>query len=176
MKTTLAAAFLVAVYLLPSCKTSVPSTSTSTMKATSTPTATTKPKSVDPNAPILEFEKTPCMGSCPVYKALVYKDGYVKFDGTYNVRAIGPNEFRFPKDTLDQLVNYIREVNLFQYDSTYITGATDLPSTVITFRDQGKEKRIKTEGEGPSEMERLLFKTDQLIQRFARSASPRVGK
>jgi hypothetical protein len=158
------------------CKTAVPAASTSNRQATTTANTSAKPKPVDPNAPILEFEKTPCFGSCPVYKAQVFKDGYVKFDGTYNVKAIGPNEFRFPKDTLNNLLTYFREVNLFQYDTTYMSGATDLPSTVITFRDQGKEKRIKTEGEGPADMERLLFKTDQLIQRFARSASPRVGK
>ena len=78
------------------------------------------------------LERHACYGTCPVYRAVLYRDGLAVYHGKAHVQRTGiwrgivsPMDF----ERLAFLAEYIRFAVL---DSTYSEQVTDLPGTWIT--------------------------------------------
>lgn len=89
---------------------------------------------------IISLERTPCYGSCPIYKMSIYSDGTAVYYGERFVNNIGSYSFRVSKETIDYILNRAIEINFFQLENQYTENISDLPKT-ITYIKNGKEKK-----------------------------------
>lgn len=125
---------------------------------------------------VIDFRRTPCFGTCPIYRAQVWADGKVTFKGERFTEKVGMYSATIPAEEVSQLLSEAAQINFFAMDTLYVTGATDFPSQVLTLRDKGKTHTVRTEGEGPKEVELLMQKVDQAIMHAVRTNGKAANK
>lgn len=164
-------ACLLLTYVLNSCSTARPAAPTATASASnSTPAVAVAPLAADQQTaePVLLFEKTPCFGPCPVYKATIYADGRVQYQGEQNVPLVGKHTLRLPADTVTYIRREAERMNFGSLRGSYSQNATDLPSTYLTVRQpDGSLKEVRVEGGAPAELEKLLAYIHRQIKQVA---------
>ncbi|WP_201987096.1 DUF6438 domain-containing protein [Hymenobacter rubidus] len=100
--------------------------------------------------PVLTFERTPCFGTCPGYAMKVYADGRVEYNGSRAVPMMGQRELKMPLATLTNILRQAQEAHFDQFENKYLSGAKDLPSTIIAIRQpSGEMKTVVVEGRAP---------------------------
>lgn len=110
----------------------------------------------------IEIVKTPCFGSCPVYNFSILGNGQATYNGRRFVELEGQHSRLFPADTTNFIFDTFIEANLFQYENEYSENVTDLPTTYLTFRHEGKTKKIKLYYGYPEELKTLADKLQEL--------------
>ncbi|TYZ06015.1 hypothetical protein FY528_19830 [Hymenobacter lutimineralis] len=156
--------------LLNSCSTARPDATTANATSNATPAVVTAQlTAVQQTAePVLLFEKTPCFGPCPVYKATIYADGRVQYEGEQNVPLIGKHALRLPADTVTYIRRQAESMGFGSLRSAYSQNVTDLPSTYLTLRQpDGSLKEVRVEGGAPAELEKLLAYIHRHIKQIA---------
>jgi hypothetical protein len=91
---------------------------------------------------IFSYEKTACMGSCPVYKFTLYSGGYVEFEGIKHIKPIGMFSLNLSEPNHKKIIQLIESSNLSQYEPSYTGNVTDLPTTKIRFTTEGTDRAI----------------------------------
>jgi len=89
---------------------------------------------------IISLERTPCYGTCPIYKIKIFSDGSAFYHGERFVEKIGNYEFSVSKETLNYILKKADEIGFFELEDKYTANITDLPKT-ITFIKNGKHKK-----------------------------------
>jgi len=89
---------------------------------------------------IISLERTPCYGTCPIYKIKIFSDGSAFYHGERFVEKIGNYEFSVSKETLNYILKKADEIGFFELEDKYTANITDLPKT-ITFIKNGKNKK-----------------------------------
>ena len=91
---------------------------------------------------IISLQRTPCYGTCPIYKMEIFSDGSAFYHGERFVDRIGDYEFRVSQETINYILKKADEIGFFELEDKYTANVSDLPRT-ITFIKNGKdEKRI----------------------------------
>lgn len=104
--------------------------------------------------PVLTFERTVCMGMCPAYKAEVYADGKVEYNGGLHVPVLGKKTFELPTGLVIDMLDRAQNVGFSQLKEQYSMGITDVPSTIIAVRQpDGQLKTVQIEGTPPTELQ-----------------------
>ncbi|HUR21355.1 MAG TPA: DUF6438 domain-containing protein [Vicinamibacterales bacterium] len=65
------------------------------------------------------FERTPCYGTCPVYKVNVSGNGDVKFEGIRNVDSVGTFTGHIDADKVSKLARAFEDAKYFSLQSNY---------------------------------------------------------
>lgn len=130
-------------------------------------------RSAADNELLFRFEKTPCLGQCPVYEAEVYRSGKGRFNGKYHVEPEGQYAFWLPKAVLEHIEREAGQLNFFSLQDQYLSQATDFPSTFLTLYSKGKSKTVQVEGEAP---EALLNLNQYIHQQIMDAVSPTKDK
>lgn len=86
----------------------------------------------------IEFARTPCYGTCPVFDVEIRHDGTVKWNGHMHVACPGKEEFKISKNKIKKLEGLLEEFDYRSY--TYPKPdvfATDHPSCItrVEFSD-----------------------------------------
>jgi len=89
---------------------------------------------------IISLERTPCYGTCPIYKIKIFSDGSAFYHGERFVEKIGNYEFSVSKETLNYILKKADEIGFFELEDKYTANITDLPKTT-TFIKNGKHKK-----------------------------------
>lgn len=130
---------------------------------------TAKPKSNNqtdnkPRELLLLFQKTPCYGSCPAYNASFYSDGSIRYEGFRHVPVQDTLWLQLSKEQLSLVKESLESIDYPSLESTYNSPYTDLPSTYLTFYQEGKEmKCIKHQQNGPEKLRKLIENLDELV-------------
>lgn len=79
----------------------------------------------------IEFARTPCYGTCPVFKVEVNYDGSVKWNGQMYVYALGEEEFKISNKKIARIEALLKEFDFrsFTYPEPD-SYATDHPSCI----------------------------------------------
>lgn len=89
-----------------------------------------------------QLDRTPCFGSCPVFKVVVKGNG----DAVYTGRRFAPREGIFTgKLTAAQMAELRKmadEAGFFGMEDRYDGQVTDLPSTIIRMSSGGRTKKV----------------------------------
>lgn len=88
----------------------------------------------DGAALLLAMERTPCEGTCPVYRVRVWTDGRVAYHGDWNVAVQGPREARLGAVELARLRVLLARLRLGALDVEAYRcphGHIDLPGVVL---------------------------------------------
>ena len=119
------------------------------------------------NEIVFSMTKTKCYGKCPAYTIEIYSNGRVIYNGLANVEKIGKFEKNINQTELSNLQKTFLDSKFFDFEDEYVSNATDLPTTYILFRNNGKEKKIKDYHKAPKELKNL----ERLLEDIANSTT-----
>jgi hypothetical protein len=113
------------------------------------------------------IERTPCLGECPVYTAIIRADATFRFLGEANVPKQGEYVGTVSESGLTSLFQFIRDSGYFSLEDEYRLDVSDQPAVLTYVVMNGKKKIIHNEGgAGPSK----LWAIEQLIDLLLRNA------
>ena len=99
---------------------------------------------------VVTLERTPCFGTCPVYRVTASANGAVRFEGKSHVPHPGSAVGQVPKARLDSLLAELKAADYFGFEEQYVPGspacgnaATDLPTVTTSVTLDGRTKRIE---------------------------------
>ena len=99
---------------------------------------------------VVSLERTPCFGSCPVYRISASPSGLVTFEGKANVLRIGADTGRISAQHVDALLLELHRAGYFTFADRYALSeptcghyATDSPTAISSATFRGRTKRIE---------------------------------
>jgi hypothetical protein len=127
----------------------------------------TKTAPVNDNSKVeIIYQRTPCFGKCPTYTLTI--KGVTKtatFKGDQNTEKIGTFTKSITDEELTQLVNAFEKVHFNSLADAYLGEITDFPTTITTYSNKGKTKKVQDRSNGPSELHEL----EKVLSDFADS-------
>jgi Domain of unknown function (DUF6438) len=112
--------------------------------------------------PIITFEKTTCLGTCPAFMFKAYPDGKVTYMGKGFVELKGEYEAKVSLEILASLKNILDEAKFFEFANVYAASIKDLPTTYIYY-DDGQQNAKVTDYYGAPESLKKLEKDIEVI-------------
>ena len=115
--------------------------------------------------PIISLRTTAGYGKNPVYEITIRGDGQVRYMGRRNVKKIGAFKLELSVQEIDDLVTAFKIAGFENLNDEYSARITDLPTTFISFKYNGKFKQIKDYYGAPAVLKDLEHKITSLIDR-----------
>ena len=100
----------------------------------------------DYSGAIITLERTPCFGSCPIYKLTIYGDGRVEYVGTQFVAVAGPRSDTLTAGQVRELFGAFELAGYFKLADEYMAPVTDLPTTITSLTLGGQSKTVSNYG------------------------------
>lgn len=120
---------------------------------------------------VARIQRTACFGRCPIYTASIYQSGLVLYQGEKWVEKEGMFQAKMTELEIKSLLEKAKSVGFFEmneaYDSPYVT---DLPSTIITLRNDDIIKIVANRYEGPEALRTFEMFFDELLNGLTYSA------
>lgn len=133
----------------------------------------------DPAAPasaadtsVVTLERTPCFGTCPVYRVAISRSGAVRFAGKNHVTQQGEARAEIPAARVDSLLHELEAGGYFGFADAYVMDspacgqyATDSPTVITTATAGGRSKTIRHDygcNAAPQELGRLERLIDEV--------------
>ena len=98
----------------------------------------------------ITLERTPCYGTCPVYRLSITGNGAVSFEGRQHVQRPGVATGHISEEQVQALVSAFEEADFFALADRYEYGeptcsryVTDHPSAVTTYTIGGRSKTVR---------------------------------
>lgn len=114
----------------------------------------------------LSIEKTPCFGTCGTYLLKISADGILKLDAKRFLDIEGDYSSVLNADSTLSLINQVESLKWTQYAQDYLTGYSDLPSTILCYsKTAGDTTWLRYEGDKAPEEVMRLGKKLELIQK-----------
>ena len=127
----------------------------------------TKPDAEPARAVTITMERTPCFGSCPVYRLELDSSGKVVYEGRGFVKERGRREATIPAADVQALAKEIEAAGFFALRDNYPPDATDNASVITTVTIDGKSKRIEhdlSSSTAPAALEGLYRRIDDVAR------------
>lgn len=109
----------------------------------------------------VSLERTSCFGECPIYSVSIDADGTVVYDGERFVRVEGRRTDRIPVSRVAALLETAGRIGFFDLKGKYSAMVTDLPTTFVTIRANGRSKRIEDYVGAPDGLHQLERDIDE---------------
>jgi hypothetical protein len=113
---------------------------------------------------IFALELTPCYGTCPSYKVVIFENDSLSYEGMRHVAKEGIISKQLPKGTVNQLVEKFRSANFFKFQNQYTSNMSDFPTTYISFTDKGITKKIMDYYKAPESLRQLEMLISDLVK------------
>lgn len=91
---------------------------------------------------VVTVERGPCNGWCPYYRASIYSNGVIVYEGRAFVEAEGIRLTTIGYKDLEQIVAIIARVDFFNLPDSYGHDSLDIPIDKITVTRLGRTKTI----------------------------------
>lgn len=114
------------------------------------------------NNPVITLERTVCFGKCPSYILTIFGDGKAIYKGRKFVDMIGASEKKLPLSAIDSLIAAFEKADFFNLQNEYTAGVTDLPTTIVSIKWNGKEKKVVDYYKAPASLRELEKKIDEI--------------
>lgn len=114
--------------------------------------------------PIFSLEMTPCYGTCPSYKVVVFENDSLTYEGMRHVVKEGKISRQLPRGTVNQLIKKFRQANFFKFQNQYTSNMSDFPTTYISFTDRGVTKKIMDYYKAPESLKQLEMLISDLVK------------
>lgn len=97
----------------------------------------------------ITLERTPCFGTCPVYRVSIAGDGAVLFEGRNHVDSAHATS-RLSADEVMALRRFFDDARFFELDDSYVSGEknctpyfTDAPTVITSIAIDGRSKGVR---------------------------------
>lgn len=115
--------------------------------------------SASPSQIYIRIQRTGCYGRCPIDKVELLPDGTVRYEGERFVPRLGVYTRQLSPDELKRAEQLLKEGQFDQYETVYDNpGISDLPSLILTYRLEGREKSITCRTGCPPELPKQIEK------------------
>jgi hypothetical protein len=138
-----------------------------------TPAPSGEPGAVAAEAPVVTLERTPCLGTCPVYQVAISRTGAVRFVGKQHVTRQGEATAEIPAARVDSLLRELEAGGYFEFADAYVMDspacgqyATDSPTVITSASAGGRTKTIRHDF-GCNAAPRELGRLERLIDEVA---------
>jgi len=100
----------------------------------------------------IQLRRTSCFGACPVYTVTIDARGEVTYVGEKFVRVVGRQTAHIDPSVVAKLLARAESIRFFELLDAYreihnpdgsVTTVTDLPTTIITIRANGRTKSVE---------------------------------
>jgi len=95
---------------------------------------------------VVTLERTMCFGTCPAYSLIIYGTGEGIYEGKFNVKVEGVQEFNLSQEQLKELVEAFEVAYYFSFRDYYAVGITDAETTKTSITFQGHSKTVSHYG------------------------------
>lgn len=113
----------------------------------------------------LSIEKTVCFGTCPVYVMEINGKGKMKLNAKRHLKISGHFTGKMDNADFGSVQSQTKEATWKSYDSEYLAGVSDVPSTILRFSYvKGDTTTVRFEGKKAPEELQILAKTLEGIQ------------
>ena len=92
---------------------------------------------------LVTMRRTSCFGTCPVYEVSIDAGGKVTYRGDQFVRVEGRMTANISRAEVAALAAQVDRIAFFSMKNHYDGAITDLPTTFVTVRRNGRTKRIE---------------------------------
>lgn len=108
-----------------------------------------KPEKTDNT--LIQLQRKPCSGDCPVFEVSITKDSLLIYKGVANTNVTGTDSLKLSADQYDKLSDIIKESQFDALNDRYTTsGTSDFPETTITFN--GKKVAVRLWKDAPDRL------------------------
>ena len=114
--------------------------------------------------PIFTLEMTPCYGTCPSYKVVVFENDSLTYEGMRHVAKEGKMSRQLPKGTVNQLIEKFRQANFFKFQHQYTSNMSDFPTIYLSFTDRGITKKVRDYYKAPESLKHLETLISDLVK------------
>ncbi|MEM1321528.1 MAG: DUF6438 domain-containing protein [Bacteroidota bacterium] len=107
----------------------------------------------------MEMYKSPCFGTCPVFRMTIYDNGFVAFNGIRNTDKQGLYVRQLSKKQYEKLSKAFEAADFWSHPDVYPSDVSDVPSITISQFREGKAKEVKGDFSRPEailELEKML--------------------
>jgi len=105
----------------------------------------------DASIPVIQLTKKRCLGKCPVYDLMIYKNGLVTYNGIENVSKRGVHQFNIPTKKIEEL-NKLFDQSGFKDIVNDKKKGRDFPITQLTYHN----KTISFKGNVPKNVHVII--------------------
>jgi len=119
---------------------------------------------VDHKSLLFSLKRTPCLGTCPVFKLEVYTDGFVIYNGKNYVDLIGDYNGILNPEQLNNVENLFINADFYSFEAEYNDGRLDIPATIIEYYGSEGEKKVEARTEIPRKFRVLTSELEMLIK------------
>ncbi|PWK27925.1 hypothetical protein LV89_01332 [Arcicella aurantiaca] len=113
---------------------------------------------------VFYLEKTPCYGTCPAFKVIIFDNDSLVYEGFKYVAKEGISSKKIPQGTVNSLIEKFRTAHFFSFKNQYTAQISDFPTTYISFTDQGKTKKIMDYYQAPQSLKKLEEYISDLVK------------
>lgn len=96
----------------------------------------------DWNALEISLQRSGCYGTCPAYQIVIRGDGSVSYTGSAYVAVKGSTSTSISRDAIEHILDQIQAADFWQLDERYDYQVTDIASTTLALRIDGREKTV----------------------------------
>lgn len=120
----------------------------------------------NPNFQYLSIQKNGCFGECPMYTLELDSEQRLTLTGHRFFQYIGEYQSKFSDESMRRLLSKLKKCNWGVYKKQYLTGYSDLPSTVVRFSNsEGDTSQVIYENDlAPNEVIDVVDLLDTSIQ------------
>ncbi|MFT5723659.1 MAG: hypothetical protein ACI9JN_000776 [Bacteroidia bacterium] len=101
----------------------------------------------------INFRRTACFGTCPIYDMTIAGSGLVTFKGERFTPKIGNFTKQLTGDETKALFDQLYGFDWTSFDDHYPTQVTDLPRTIVELNYKDIRKKVIVIGEHPAELD-----------------------
>ena len=112
---------------------------------------------------IISLQRTPCYGTCPIYKMEIFSDGSAFYHGERFVDKLGDYEFTVSQETINYILKKAVEIGFFELEDIYTANITDLTKTITFIKNCKYEKRVIDYYDAPKRLKEFESLVDGCI-------------
>ena len=104
---------------------------------------------------LIRFERTACMGPCPVDVLTIYADGQMRYEGRKEPPRLGAYAGHLSAPERTALIKEFEDAHFFDFAAAYTSQALDLPTYYLTFTLAGRSHRVQDYDRAPASLKHL---------------------
>ena len=118
---------------------------------------------------VASIERTGCYGKCPNYKAKIFSNGLVLYEGKSHVEKEGVFEAYIVQNQVDSLIAQADSISFFELSSAYPSNGIeiyDLPNTNTFIKSEDYEKTITNNHNAPKILRNYEIYFEQILEQL----------
>ena len=108
------------------------------------------------------YRRTPCLGSCPVFKFSVYQDGWATYEGKNYVDMIGVYTAKLSPAQLQQIHNIFQGAFFYTFRNEYDDSRLDIPAMIVEYHGPQGIKKVVARTEIPYTFRTMTVELEKL--------------